>query len=243
MGNKVNSKNILFYLKVDGVYYSVFCGQGLDWRQSQEMIETTNVNSGSTTDYESGMSTAVCSVSGVHVLDNTDSRISWNYLQTLSIRRTKQDWKIVQTDDDGDIVVYTFQGLIQDGGFSKSIPGYSKSSVTIQVCGGVTMTTVDPPAGGAYEYISDSWTTTNGQNYISGASTGNYNNATTYTLLATDEIMDVVVEGAPFYQVSGTPASGEAEFFFNTSPVRIEFPSTLVFDGSQRVFVMFRRPL
>lgn len=56
MGNKVNSKNILFYLKVDGVYYNVFCGQGLDWMQSQEMIETTNVNSGSTTDYESGMS-------------------------------------------------------------------------------------------------------------------------------------------------------------------------------------------
>lgn len=80
---------------------------------------------------------------------------------------------------------------------------------------------------------------TNGQNYISGASTGNYNNATTYTLEATDEIMDVVVEGAPFYQVSGTPASGEAEFFL-ILPCSIEFPSTLVFDGSQRVFVMLK---
>lgn len=243
MGNKVQSKNILVYLKIDATYYNIFCGQGMTWRYSQEVLETTSVNSGSSREYIAGMGTATLNVSGVHVLDNTESRISWNYLQTLAIRRAVNEWKILQTDDDGDFVIYEFSGVISDGGFSKSIPGYSKSDVNIQVTGDVTQTSVAPPPSGDYDYFSDSWATVNGQNYISGASTGEYNLGTTYTLAATDIILDVVVEQMPFYSVTGTPTDGEPEFEFSTSPVRINFPSSMVFDGSQKVFVMWKRPI
>lgn len=240
MGNKVQGKNIGGYLLISGTYYPIFCGKTLRFNRKWDEIETTNINSGGDRDYEAGMGSATMEVTGVTVLDNSENRVSINYLMQLGSARQKRDWKITMTDDDGDLVVHTFTGIIVDASFDKTIPGYSTSYLTVRICGAVTQTTVQP-TGAAYEILSDYWDTVNGQTYISGASSGEYD-GTNYTLSATtDTILMVDLEGTGYDLVSGTPTIGERECYFNTSPVRVQFPTDIIFDGTQRVFVMWKR--
>jgi predicted secreted protein len=245
MGNTVQGKNIGGYLKVDDNYFPVFCGKTLRFALSQDMLETTNITSGSSRQFIAGMSAAVMEVTGVTIVDNAESRIAVSYLMQLSVRREVRDWKITITGDSGSTVIYTFQGLIEESSFDKSIPGFSNSYVTVRVSGPVTMDSVAPPPSGDYNYYSDTWATVNGQSYISGNSLGNSNASPTaytpFSLLSTDIILGVWVEGTEFDQVSGTPAAGSRQYKFSTSPVQIVFPADLIFDGSQRVQIFIKR--
>jgi len=240
MGNTVQGKNILAKMKVDATYYNVFCGKSLTFTLDQDELETTTVNSGTMREYIAGIGNAVLEISGVTVLDNTGSRIAITYLQAQSIRQQVQDWQILMTDDDGDQISYTFQGIIRSTSFNKSIPGYSQSNVSIRVSGEITIDPVAPPPSGDFEVFADYWTTTNGQNYISGASTGN-TDGTNYTLADDDEILAVWVEDMPMYEVTGTPTAGQPEYKYNTSTDRLE--TGVTFDGAQKVYVQFKRPI
>lgn len=246
MGNYVQGKNIGGYLKVGGDYFPLFCGKSLTFAIQQDEIETTNIESGSYKDFEAGMTSAMMEVGGVTILDNTGGRIAVSYLMQQGVRRIKQDWKITKTDDDGGVLIYTFQGIILNTSFDKTIPGFSQSSVSVRVCGAISSTVVDPPST-EFNIYSDYWQTVNGQNYISGNSEGESNASPTpytpFALAATDKIIQVDAEGTQYDMVSGTPSVGTREFQFTTSPVRIVFPSDLVFDGSQRVYIQIKRPV
>jgi hypothetical protein len=230
-------------MDIDSTFYPVFCGTSLRFSNTQDEIETTSIASGSDREFIPGMSSYILEISGVTTLDNSDSRIAITYLMQQAQRRQLQSWKIVLTDDDGDIINYTFQGFIRDTDFDKSIPGYSKSNVVVRVSGAVTIDAVAPPPSGDYEVYADYWSAVGGNDYISGASTGN-TDGTAYTLTATDIILAVTVENQHMYEVTGAPTDGNPEYQFVTSPgVKVQFPSSLVFGGGEKVFVMFKRPI
>lgn len=240
MANRVQSKNIQVYLKIDATYYPLFCGKSMNFTLEQDEIEVTSVDSGTMREYVAGIGNAVLEVGGVTVLDNTESRIAITYIQTQSIRQQLLDWKITLTDDDATSINYTFSGIIRSSGFDKSIPGFSQSRVSIRVSGEITIDAVPPPPSGDFEVFADYWTTTNGQNYISGASIG-YTDGTSYTLADDDEILAVWVEQMPLYAVTGTPTAGQPEYKYNTTTDRLE--TGITFDGAQKVYVQFKRPV
>lgn len=237
MANRVQSKNIFGYMKVDGVYINIFCGKSLNFTLNQDELETTSVGSGTLREYKAGLGDATFDVSGVTILDNTESRIAITYLQQQSVRQQLQDWKIKLVDDDGSEISYTFSGIIRTTSFDKSIPGYSSSNLSVRVSGDITIDPVAPPPT-TETVLADYWDTVNGQNYIDGDSTGN-TDGTVYQLDAADEILHVEVEDMIMYAVTGTPTAGEPEYRFVTSPVKIE--TGVTFDGSQRVYVMWKR--
>jgi hypothetical protein len=244
MANQVQSKNIGVYLEVSGVYYPVFCGKSMRLSKSTEEIETTNITSGSERDYLPGMSSALMDVGGVTILDNTENRIAIGYLMQIQAAKTIANWKITKTDNDGDVLLYTFSGFIRESSFDKSqSPSYSQSAIQVRICGGYTVGAILPPGATEYLLLADDWGTVNGQNYIDGPSSGDYT-GTIYTLLATDVVKAVDLEGTGFDIVQGTPTPGTRQCRFVTTPtVRIVFPADLIFDGSQRVYVLWERPL
>ncbi len=242
MANTVKAKNIQVYLKVDATYYPIFCGKTMRFSLEQDEVETTNVDSGSARAYEAGMSNALLEVSGVTTIDNSNSRISITYLQSISVRQQVQDWKITLTPDTGTAKNYTFRGVIRSTDFDKALPGYSQSNLVVRVSGNITIDTVDPPPTGEYTYHADWWDSVNAQNYVSGQSTG-FTDGTQYTLQATDVILAVEVESQTMYAVTGTPTNGEPEYKYDTSTQRVNFPAAFIFDGSQRVYIMFKRPV
>lgn len=241
MANTVQGKNIIYYMKVDGVYYPVFCSKTMRFSHEQDELETTNITSGSSRAFKPGMANSLVETSGVTTSDNTNGRISVTYLQQTSVRRQIHEWKIVLTDDSGGVVVYVFSGFIRSLDFDKSIPGFSNSNLSVRITGDVEVTAIDPPDDGGRSVYADYWIAVAGQNYIDGASSGN-TDGTMYTLQTDDELLGVAVEGQPFYLItSGSPAAGQPECKFNTTTAVLAFPTTLVFSGGERVYVIWER--
>jgi predicted secreted protein len=242
MGNTVQGKNIIAYMKVDTTYYPVFCAKTLRFSMEQDELEVTSINSGSSREYIAGMTNATMEVSGVTTSDNTNGRVSITYLQQIIVRRQIQDWKIVMTDDSSNTVNYIFKGLIRTTDFDKVLPGYSTSNVSVRVSGNITIDTIDPPPTPGFDVLADYWIAQAGFSFIDGASSGE-TDGTNYTLNVDDEIMMVEVEDQNFFLVTGVPTPGEPECRFNTSLATIRFPASLVFSGGERVYVMWKRPI
>lgn len=234
-GNKVLGKNVIIELLVSGTYYPVFCGKNMEFVQQQELVEVTSINSAVAREYESGMTTASLSISGVTILDNTDSRIAITYLMQESIRRVAQTLRIRMIDDTGATIQIGFNALITSNTLSRTFGAYSQSSTALTVTGGISITPVTPPPPATVNVLSDYWIPTNGNNYLDGTSVVN-----SYNLGATDTILGVAVEGTEFDLIaSGTVGNRQCKF--NTSTFIILFASDQIFDGTQRVFVLFKR--
>jgi hypothetical protein len=231
--NTIQGKNINVFMKVDSVYYPIFCGKSMTFSIAQDVLETTNVNSGSFRDYEAGMSTSNLEISGVSILNNLEGRLSISYLMQQSVRRVKQDWKISVLDDNGTTLLYTFKGLIITSSFDKTIPGFSQSSVSIQVCGNVDIGTVLPPGATVETVYSDWWNFAEGNTSISGTSSVNGYNLIGVTVLEVDR------EGIEHDIItSGTPVNRQAKH--NNGAGSITFSSALPSNG-ETVFVLFKR--
>lgn len=234
MGNKVQGKNIIGSMDVLGVYYPVFCGKALTYNLDQDELETTSVNSGVSREYIAGMANAILNITGVTVLDNTESRIAITYLQQQSVRQLLQNWQIQLTADNGNIIYYRFAGIIRNTSFEKTIPGYSQSSVTIRMSGDPDITIVPPPPPpGSPEIIySDWWTMVAGNTFIDGTSDVHGYGLQGVTVLEVDR------EGTNFDIItSGTPANRQAKHN-NTTGV-ISFDPTNPSLG-ETVFVLFK---
>ncbi len=235
MGNKVQGKNITAEMKVGSNYYPILCGQTLDFNIQQEMIEVTNVNSGAWRDYEAGMSSGTCQIGGVTILDNSEGRIADGYLLQTSVRRTKQDFKVTKTDDDGDTLVYTFKGLIEDNGFNKAIGSYSKSNITIRICGPVATSTIPPPPSGDEVVYGDYWNFSAGNTSISGTSVEHGYDLIDKVVLSVDR------EGTGHDIItSGTPGNRECKH--NDTTGDISFDPTNPSNG-ETVYVVFKEIL
>lgn len=242
----IKSNNVIIELKISGVFYPVFCGKTMEFSQNQETIEVTSINSVTGREYLPGMTTGTLNISGVSIIDNSDGRVSLPYLMTESIRRTVQEMRIRLIDDDANTLQISFSALITSNNLSRAVGTYSGSSVSLIVTGGVSVGPVDPPAPIEVDVYSDYWVPSNGNNYIDGDSSGTSPSAIAnggpFALGATDTILEVDVEGTEFDVITtGTPVNRECKF--NTSTFVISFPVDLIFDGTQRVFVEFKRTL
>ncbi len=245
MSNRIKSNNVIIELKISGVYYPVFCGKTMEFAQNQELIEVTSVNSATGREYEPGLTTGNLSINGVSILDNSGGRVSLPYLMGSALRSV-QDMRIRLTDDDGTTLQISFQALITTNNLSRAVGTYSNSSVSMTVTGGITVGPVDPPAPIEIDVYSDTWATVNGQNYVDGASLGispsAIANGGAFTLGATDTLLEVKVEGTEFDLItSGAPGNRQCKF--NTSTFALTFATDMIFDGTQRVFIEWKRTL
>lgn len=234
MANRVQGKNIIGSMNIDDTYYPIFCGKTLSFNLDQDELETTSVNSGVSREYIAGMANAVMNITGVTILDNTESRISIAFLQQQSIRQAVQEWQIQLTDDDGSIIYYLFEGIIRNTSFTKALPGYSQSDLTVRITGDINITTIaPPPPPGSPEIIySDWWTMDAGNTYIDGLSDVHGYGLQGVTILEVDR------EGANYDIItSGTPGNRQATHN-NTTGV-ISFDPTNPSMG-ETVFVLFK---
>ena len=234
MGNKVQSKNIIGYMKVGLTYYPVFCGKTLSFTIEQDTIETTSVNTGVMREYMAGMGDATFDCTGVTILDNTENRIAITYIQQQSVRLVTQDWKIVLTDDDGTTKTYIFSGLIKTSAFSKTLPGYSESSLSVKISGNITIDDTPPPDDEFATVYSDWWTMGTGLSYIGSNSDVHAYNLAGVTILEVDR------EGVQYNKITtGTPVN--SQFKHNNTTGTITFSSLFPAEAGETVFVLFSR--
>lgn len=240
MTKLIKGEKVIAQLWVTDTWYTVFCAKSCEFSMEQDELEVTSIVSGSSREYLPGMMNATLSVSGISTIDNSEGKIAITYLMQQSVRQQVLEWRIYLEADDGDTLEATFSGIIKSTAFSKDGFSYMQSSLVVRVSGDPEFNEIVPSPETPSGIFADYWQTVNGQNYITGASSGEYD-GTNYTLLFTDTILGVDVEGTGFDLVSGTPTAGTRECQFLDSPVRIVFPADLIFDGSQRVYVLFQR--
>lgn len=228
--NTVKGKNVVVTMRVDGVYYPIFCAQTAQFDTDQEEIEVTSVESGSSREFLPGMFSGLLNCNGITVLDNTDGKISVTYLLQQGIRQALQPFRIRLTDDEGATFDISFNGMIRNTSFTQERPTYSKSSVTIRVSGDLDMLPVAPPVPEEiYKYYL---TLAADQHTVSSA---DIDNAT--------EILHVEREGIGHTEVAGTPVAGGQEFKYvdGAGTGTIEFDVNQPAPVNQIVYVMLRK--
>lgn len=236
MASVVYGSDAVLEMEVNSVYYPVLCALDFTFTSSPEFVEKTSATSGLFREFAKRIEEFSVSLSGLTKIDNSET-LSFFYMLQNSVRRTEQNFKITFEDDEANVKILSFTGLIGQMSITGPASDFSNCSVEIKGTGAFTLDVTPPPVETEYDYFSDYWVPTAGNNYLSGTSAVNG-----YTLTATDVPLEVDVEGIGYDLVNGTPGTGLRECKFGTSPVRITFPSDLVFDGVQRVFVLFKRP-
>ena len=241
MAEAIHGKDVIIELLIDADYYPILCGTDCSFSRTPEFIPITGPESGLFREFMVRREEWSMSVSGLTKVANA-ATLSFFYMLQTSVRRTQQTVRMTFEDAAGAAKQITGSVYIGQLDINGPATEFSSASIELKGTGGYTIEDVEPPVVTEYEYFSDYWQTVNGQNYISGASSGEYTGVA-YTLGATDIPMLVDVEGTSYNLVTGTPTAGERECRFTTSPQRITFPADLIFDGTQRVFVMFKRPI
>lgn len=236
MANPVLGADAVLEIKVDDTYYPALCATDMRYFYTPEFIEKTGPTSGLFSEYDVRLQSWGCTLNGLTKIAN-DTVLSFFYLLQTSVRRVRQDIRLTFTDDESNSKQITGYAFIGSSEITGPVSGFCEATVELKGTGPFTIADVEPPTPETFDVLSDYWTTTNGLNYITGASAIN-----SYTLDSdTDEILEVAMEGVQYDVVSGTPTAGTRTCQFNTSNDRIVFPSDVVFDGAQRVFVEFKR--
>lgn len=242
MAEAIHGKNVIIEMYITDTYYPILCGTDCTFSRTPEFIPITSTTSGLFREFMVRREEWVMSVSGLTKIANA-ATLTFFYMLQTSVRRTRQLVRITFTDSDGASKQITGNVLIGQMDINGPFSDFSQCTIELKGTGAYVIEDTEDPVATDYNYYSDYWQTVNGQNYISGNSSGTSNASptpfTAFALLSTDVIIGVAVEGTGFEQVTGTP--GNREYQFSTSPVRINFASDLIFDGTQRVFVMIKR--
>lgn len=239
MSNVVQGKDVIIEMLVEGIdFQPILCGTDCSFSRVPDIIPITTTSSGLFPESMIRREGWSMNVSGLTKIANAASLTFFYMLQT-AVRRLAQTVRVTFTDDEGADVQISGNVLIGQMDISGPYSDFAQSSIEFKGTGGFTITPVTPPVPIDFEYLADWWQTTNGHNYIDGASSGQQD-GTPYTLGANDTLIEVDVEGTEFDIItSGTPVGRECKF--NTSTFVITFPVDLIFDGSQRVYVEFKR--
>lgn len=230
MSNHVKSNNVIIELLVAAVYYPVFCGKTMEYSQSQDLIEVTSVNSGTSREYEAGMTTATLSISGVTILDNTENRIAVTYLMQASIRRTAQTMRIRMIDDSGDAIQIAFTALITNNTITRAVGTYSQSSTALTITGEPVISAIIPPPGLAC--IEDPL-------YIDCVA-GQFKVHDVLLEQTGVVILAVEREGLGHTQTTGTPGNREFLFVGGAGNGDVFFDSTNPFNTGEVVYVLYK---
>jgi hypothetical protein len=237
----VKGENVTVGFKIGDDFYDVLCGVDCDFTNEVELIPITGPTSSTFEEIMPRKEKWAVTVNGVTKIEN-DTALTFFYLLQTSVRRQRQTIRMTFTDEDGDSKQIEGNVYIGNSNISGPISDYANSNIEFRGTGPYVISESISPEPEEFEILSDSWDTVNGDNFITGASSGNYT-GTAYTLTTDDIILEVRMEGTNYEVVSGTPSNGERQCQFTTGPVRIQFPAALVFDGTQKVFVMFKRPI
>jgi hypothetical protein len=226
-------------LIVSGVAYPVLCATDVTLRWNQEVIGATTLTSGKNKEKRVRLFEWSVSVSGLTKISNADGQIDFFYITQEAVRGSIQQVEILYEDAEGNGKVISGNVIIPSGELSASAADFCNASIEFQGTGALDISDPEPAPGVVeHEILSDWWQTSNGNDFIDGASSG-MTDGTPYTLQSTDEILEVDVEGTQFDEVNGSP--GNREYQTDLANNKIKFNTT--FDGSQRVFVLFRRPV
>jgi hypothetical protein len=226
-------------LIVGGQPYDILCATDVTFRFQQREIGATTITSGKYEEWRVGLCGWSVSVTGLTKISNADGQIDFFYITQESVRGTVQQIQILYEDADGNGKVISGNVVIPSGELSASRNDFCNAVIEFKGTGAFNISDPEPAPGVVeHEILSDWWQTSNGNDFIDGASSG-MTDGTPYTLQSTDEILEVDVEGTQFDEVNGSP--GNREYQTDLANNKIKFNTT--FDGSQRVFVLFRRPV
>lgn len=236
MSEVITGRDSIIEILVADVWTPVFCGKDLSVEYTPEFVLKTGPNSVAR-ERIPRLEDWVVSVSGLTKIMNEDN-VSFFYLIQEAVRRSLQTVRATFINSDGDEKVLTFDAWIGPSTITGPINQFDQCSVQFIPTGGLgDLSDPETPTPATTLILSDWWPTGNGNNFIDGMST-----IKDYTLQTTDDIKEVDVEGENFNIVTGTPTDGTRECKLDLTNHKIIFPSSLVFDGSQTVFVLFERP-
>lgn len=145
MNRNVLGKNAIFSMYIAGTPYPVFCAKTFEKSLNQDKIEVTSVNSGVDREFVPGMSDAQITATGITQVNNDEGKISIFYLEQR--KRDINSFRILCTDQDGTIIIVTFSGFLINSTLGKETTAWSQSSVTFQITGSPTFSTVIPAPG------------------------------------------------------------------------------------------------
>lgn len=226
--NTVKGNNVIIEVLISGIYYPIFCGKTMDYSQNQDLVEITSVNSISSREYQSGLSTASLTIGGVTVLDNSGGNISITYFMQESIRRVPQVMRIAMTDDDGGTLQIAFEAIITNNTFSRSRGAYSQSGVSLTVTGEPTFSAVIPNPGVDCPEDPLYLSTVVDDTSVSDA----------LLTQAGVVILEVDREGTQHDEVVGTP--GNRQFSFTAGTGTIDFDPTNPFNDGEVIYVLYK---
>jgi hypothetical protein len=235
MPEVIHGSDVVIEMLVDDEYFPILCGTDCTFSRTPEFIPVTSAGSGLFRDFLQRREEWTMSVTGCTKVEN-DTVLTFFYMLQTSVRRAAQTIRITFTDDEGSAKQISGSAFIGQMSINGPQGDFSQGSIEFRGTGAYEIITIEPPTVVEYDILSDWWETESGENFIDGASA-----IYGYSLQNTDEILVVAMEGNVFYLTNGTPGSGQCQF--TTSPARITFASDMVFDGNQRVFVEFKRPV
>lgn len=216
MANQVTGKNTITQILISGIWYPFFCGKTAELSANQDEIEVTHVNSGADREYVPGMSNHTISFAGVTVLDNTENRISWEYIVQSAQRRSIHSLRTLLTDQDGDQRVISYSAFFTSGTLSRDVTQWSQSSINMRITGALTFESpATPPTPPSCEIEDPIYTV-----LVEGAI-----EVTSALLIPgvgeTITILHVTRSGVTLYETTGTP--GNLEFRYVSVTGKIQF--------------------
>ena len=237
MSYPVKGKDVVIEMRNDDLTYTpILCGEDCSFSRTPEFIPVTSTDSGLFREFMVRREEWSMSVNGLTKIEN-DTTLTFFYLLQTSVRRQLKTVRITFTDEDGDDK--QIEGQIYIGQMDINGPegDFAKASIEFKGSGAFTVSSVNNPVSYNFDIISDYWQTTNGQDYVDGVSA-----SLLITLQTTDEVIGAFLEGTEYDLVGSTPSAMARECQFLTSPsARVLFPVT--FDGTQRVFLILKRPV
>lgn len=232
----VFGENAYVELLITGVYYPVFCADDCVFKEQTEIVEASTITSSIFKEWRPRMKQWSFDVSGLTKIDNTDGPLSYFWLLGASIAMTPQTIRATYIDKEGHTYQIGGTCYIQTSSINSAITDWSEASVTFIGTGGLNTGTIAPPVVAGTLIKSDWWNTVNGNAFINGASTGN-TDGTTYTLVNTDAVKLVAVEGIVYDIVPGAPGNRQCQLDLVNNKIKVQN----AFDGTQHVFVAWER--
>jgi len=244
MSNVIEGKNCLLQMKVSGSWKDILCATDMSFDYSPEFITKTGPGSPAR-EFALRLSESSMSVTGLTKIAVEDDVLSFFYMIQTAVRRSIQEFRATFINDSGGTQQISGFGFIGHSTINGPATDFCNAFIEIKMSGAFSIDEITIPADAEFNYLSDWWNTSGGTTFIDQFSTGE-TDGTPYRLGTDDIILEVDYEGNQFDQVSGTPTPGKRECKFtatNLTDGKISFPSDLVSDGTQRVFVLFKRAI
>lgn len=223
---RVQGKNCVFAIKIGSDYYPAFCAKTMELVVNQDELETTNVNSGVSREYIPGMSNAIVSATGVHLIDNSEDKVSVNYLMQEANRRTIFEMRVLQTDNDGNVLSIEFSAFATSLSLSKQSGAHTNSTATFRITGAYTFNEIIPGPGICAEPVAI-------YDVLAAAENSYYNS----DLDDPDvEVLEVARSGMVYTQVPGT-TPGALEFGFDSGTIYFQYAGN---PGGEPIYILYQ---